>query len=183
MKNQSTKMLTEAGILIALATVLSLVKISLPINLYGGSITAGSMIPILIFGLRWGLRPGLFVGAVYGLVQMMLEPYTMTPVQVFLDYVLAFGLLGLAGMAKSGFDAMRQGAKANFAIFAAIFVAMLGRFLAHFVAGGTVWAIYAPEGQNPWLYSLVYNGSYMLPEIIVSMILLGILLKPLAKIK
>jgi len=183
MKNQSTKLLTEAGILIALATVLSLVKISLPINLYGGSITAGSMIPILIFSLRWGLRPGLFVGAVYGIIQMMLEPYTMTPIQVFLDYVLAFGLLGLAGMAKSGFDAMRQGGKASFGIFIAIFLGMFGRFLAHFTAGGTVWAIYAPEGQNPWLYSLVYNASYMVPEIIVSMILLGILLRPLAKIK
>lgn len=183
MKSQSTKMLTEAGILIALATVLSLIKISLPINLYGGSITAGSMIPIMIFALRWGLRPGLLVGAVYGIVQMMLEPYTMTPIQVFLDYILAFGALGFAGMAKSSFDSMRQGTKASARIYLALFVAMAGRFVAHFIAGGTVWAIYAPEGQNPWIYSLAYNGSYMLPEIIVGLILMGILLRPLAKIK
>jgi thiamine transporter len=183
MKSPSTRMLTEAGVLIALATVLSLIKIKLPLNLYGGSITAGSMIPIMIFALRWGLKPGLLVGAVYGIIQMIMEPYAMTPVQIFLDYALAFGALGLAGMAQGSFDAMREGSKANFSIYMAILIAIFGRFLAHFIAGGTVWAIYAPEGQNPWLYSLVYNGSYMLPEAIVSIILLGLLLRPLAKIK
>lgn len=183
MKTKSTKMITEAGILIALATVLSLIKLSLPLNIYGGSITAGSMIPILIFALRWGVKPGILVGAVYGTIQMILEPYAMTPVQILLDYGLAFGALGLAGFAKTGFDAMRTGGKAKVSIYLAILVGMLGRFVAHFIAGGTVWAIYAPEGQNPWFYSFIYNGSYMLPEILVTFLLLGVLLRPLAKIK
>ncbi|BES65358.1 energy-coupled thiamine transporter ThiT [Gottschalkiaceae bacterium SANA] len=183
MKSKSTQMITEAGILIALATVLSLIKISLPINLQGGSITAGSMIPILIFSLRWGLKPGIFMGAVYGIIQMILEPYAMTPIQIFLDYALAFGALGLAGIAKTSFDAMRNGGKAKISLYLAILLGMLGRFAAHFIAGGTVWAIYAPEGQNPWLYSFIYNGSYMLPEILVTFLLLSVLLRPLAKIK
>lgn len=183
MKNKSTQMITEAGILIALATVLSLIKIKLPINLQGGSITAGSMIPIMVFALRWGLKPGVLMGAVYGIIQMILEPYAMTPVQIFLDYGLAFGALGLAGFAKTSFDAMRNGKEAKASIYLAILLGMVGRFLSHFIAGGTVWAIYAPEGQNPWVYSFIYNGSYMLPEILVTFLLLSVLLRPLSKIK
>ena len=183
MNRKSTQMMAEAGILVALATVLSLIKISLPMNLQGGSITAGSMIPILIYALRWGVKPGLLMGAVYGVIQMILEPYAMTPVQILLDYGLAFGALGLAGFAKTAFDGMRNGGKPKFSIYLAILLGMLGRFVAHFIAGGTVWAIYAPEGQNPWLYSFIYNGSYMLPEILVTFLLLGVLLRPLAKIK
>lgn len=183
MNRKSTQMITEAGILIALATVLSLIKVKLPLNINGGSITAGSMIPILIYALRWGLKPGLLMGAVYGIIQMMLEPYAMTPVQILLDYGLAFGALGLAGMAKTSFDATRNGGKITFSIYVAILLGMIGRFLAHVVAGGTVWAIYAPEGQNPWVYSIIYNSSYMLPEILITFLLLSLLLRPLSKIK
>ncbi|MEM2130333.1 MAG: energy-coupled thiamine transporter ThiT, partial [Candidatus Bathyarchaeia archaeon] len=148
-----TKLIAEIAIFVALSSVLSYVKVfSLP---NGGSVTAGSMIPILWLALRRGAKVGLFAAAVYGCVQLVLDPFIFHPVQVLLDYPIAFGMLGLAGFFQSR-------------PFVGVNVGILGRFLAHFICGVIFFADYAPEGMHPIVYSAIYNGSYLLPELVIS---------------
>jgi thiamine transporter len=167
----STKMLVEAGILIALAQILSYIKVyEAP---FGGSVTAGSMVPIIIYALRWGTGPGLLAGTVYGLLQFGLgQTYSLNIWSILLDYIVAFGLLGLAGLAGKTFVGNMIGTLTG--IFA--------RFVSHVIAGVTIWVAYAPEGTNPWVYSIAYNGSYLLPEFIISIIIIMLLRKPLKRI-
>jgi thiamine transporter len=164
MKNFSTKMLVEAGIMIALAQILSYVKIfEAP---YGGSVTAGSMVPILFYAIRWGVGPGILAGIVYGILQFVLGPkYSFHILSILLDYVVAFGLLGLAGLFRKDFKG----------VFLGVFFGILGRFASTVLSGVIIWASYAPETMNPWIYSIVYNGAYLIPELIISFVLVGIL--------
>lgn len=170
MKKMSTKMVVEAGIMIALAQVLSYIKIfELP---QGGSITAGSMVPILIFAIRWGVGPGLLAGTVYGILQFILGPkYSYHIISILFDYVVAFGLLGLAGLFR----------KSIAGIFVGVVLGVLGRFISHVISGAIVFASYAPEGTNPWIYSAVYNGSYLAVELVISVVIIMLLYKPLIK--
>lgn len=167
MNKLTTKMLVEAGVLIALAQILSYVKIfEAP---YGGSVTAGSMVPIMIFSIRWGVKPGLMAGAVYGTLQFILGPkWSFHIMSILLDYVVAFGLLGLAGIFK---DFKK--------VFIGIGLGIFGRFSSSVLSGVIIFASYAPEDMNPWVYSTLYNGAYLIPELIISCILVGILYKPL----
>ncbi|MFB3888552.1 MAG: energy-coupled thiamine transporter ThiT [Candidatus Bathyarchaeia archaeon] len=148
-----TKILAEIPIFVALATALSFIIVyTLP---QGGSITAGSMVPIIWLALRRGPRIGLAAGTLYGLIQFAILPYVVDPVQVLLDYPLAFGVLGVAGFFKK-YPVLGGAA------------GITGRFIMHFAAGVVYWApLYAPE-LNPFVYSAVYNGSYLLPELVVS---------------
>lgn len=171
MKNTSTKMLTEAGIMIAAAQLLSYVKLfEAP---YGGSVTAGSMIPIIIFSLRWGLKAGLLAGTAYGILQFILGGaiYSYHIVSILFDYVVAFGLLGAAGLFRNSMKGMIAGTC----------LGLLGRFVCHVISGVVVWASYAPEGMHPLVYSILYNGSYLLPELIITLVIVGVLYKPLIK--
>ena len=158
----ATKVLAEIALFVALATALSFIIVyTLP---QGGSITAGSMVPIIWLALRRGPKVGLFAGAVYGLIQFAIQPYFLNPVQMLLDYPLAFGILGVAGWTKKQ---PVLGASAG----------IIGRFIMHFVAGVVYWApLYAPE-LNPYVYSAVYNGSYLVPELVVSGIIVYLLQK------
>ena len=155
----STRVLAEAAMVIALSVVLSNVKIfRMP---QGGSVTAGSMIPLLWISLRRGFRVGLLTCTVYGVVRLLLPgSYVVLPVQGLLDYPVAFGALGLAGLFKRypliGVD-----------------VGMLGRFIAHFVAGVVFFAEFAPTGMSPIVYSIIYNGGYMSVEYVVSAIFIS----------
>jgi len=164
-------MLVEAGVMIALAQVLSYVKIfEAP---YGGSVTAGSMVPILIYAVRWGLGPGLIAGVVYGALQFILGPkYSFHILSILLDYIAAFGLLGLAGLFRKDFKK----------IFLGVFLGIFGRFVSSVLSGVIIWASYAPEGTNPWIYSITYNGAYLLPELVISWILVGALFNALKRI-
>jgi len=152
--------IAEISGVIALSTVLSLVKVfSLP---EGGSVTAGSMVPILWFSLRRGTKAGCTAGAIFGLVELMVEPYVYHPVQVLLDYPIAFGALGLAGLFKKH-------------RVIGVAVGISGRFVAHFLSGVIFFATYAPEGMSPIVYSAIYNGSYLGIELIVSAIVIYLL--------
>jgi thiamine transporter len=156
----STKIIAEIVVFVALATVLSYIKIfSLP---QGGSVTAGSMVPILWLALRRGPKIGLFAATVYGLVQLVVEPFIFHPAQVLLDYPIAFGMLGLAG-----FFQKRP--------FLGVNIGILGRFLAHFTSGIIFFADYAPEGMHPAIYSAVYNGGYLLVELVISIYVIYLL--------
>lgn len=169
MKRTSTQMLTEAGVMIAAAQILSYVKMfEAP---YGGSVTAGSMIPIIVFSLRWGVRYGLIAGTAYGILQFLLGGaiYSYHIISILFDYVVAFGLLGLAGLFSGSIKSA----------FIGTCLGLTGRFVCHVISGVIVWASYAPEGMNPLFYSIVYNGSYLLPELIITLVIVGILYKPL----
>jgi len=159
---KNPKVLAEMAIFVALATALSFIIVyTLP---QGGSITAASMVPILWLALRRGSKVGITAGVIYSLIQLMILPYVIDPIQLLLDYPLAFGVLGLAG-----FFPKRP------VLGAAAGISM--RFLMHFIAGVVYWApVYAPN-LNPFDYSAVYNGSYLLPEFLISGFILYLLQK------
>lgn len=178
MKKWSTKMIVEAGIMIALAYLLSRIKVyEAP---QGGSVTAGSMIPILLFAMRWGVGPGMVTGAVFGLLKLMLGGWFFSPAQAILEYPIAFGLLGLAGI--SSISKEIDGFKGYFNIVLSVLVAIGGRFICHLLAGVIFFSEYA-GAQNPWIYSLIYQSSYLLPEFIISAIILSLIWKPLSKVE
>lgn len=160
--NFDTKVLAEMAIAIALATVLSYIKIfTMP---YGGSVTLGSMVPILLIAFRRDYKVGVITGVIYGFVQMFLDGWFYSPVGMFLDYPLAFGVLGLAGLFKKQ-------------PIIGVVVGMVGRFVSHFISGVVFFGMYAPEGMSPVLYSALYNGGYMLPEMVISAVLIYLLIQ------
>lgn len=162
----NVRRLTEGAIAIALAAVLHQVRIyQAP---YGGSITAASMVPIFVYALRWGPGWGVGAGVLDGLVVYVLEPYFVGPAQFLLDYPVAFGLLGLAGFF------VRQPV-------VGVFVGGAARFVSHFVSGVLFFAQYAPKGMSPVAYSLLYNGAYMLPEVVISIVLGVLVLRALPR--
>lgn len=177
MKKWSTKMLVEAGILIALALILDRIKVyEAP---QGGSVTAGSMIPIFLFSFRWGLGPGVVAGAIFGLLQLLLGGWVFTPTQAILEYPIAFGVLGLAGIFSN--RAYEENKNSIIGIVAGILLGIGVRFICHFLAGIVFFAEYAGS-QHPWIYSLVYQASYLVPEFIITAVILSLVWKPLMKI-
>jgi thiamine transporter len=168
--------LTEGAILVALAFVLSFVKLYQLPN--GGSLTP-AMFPILFYALRWGLGRGLTAGFVFGLLQLLFDgAYAWGWQSMVLDYLLAFAPLGLAGIFRG---------KA-WGIFPGTVIGCLGRFLVHHISGITIYRIIEPTNipgigtfDNPHLYSLAYNGSYMLPNMLLAMLLAGALYVPLKR--
>lgn len=155
----NTRAVVEAGIAIALSFILDRIKLfEMP---QGGTVTAGSMIPILFIALRHGTAVGMTAGAAFGMLQMFFGGYVVHPVQAILDYPLAFACLGLAGLWPK-----RAWLGAPLAV--------AGRFLCHVLSGVVFFAEYAKD-QNVWVYSIVYNASYLLPELAVSAILLTLL--------
>ncbi len=181
-QKKNLRFLVEGGIMIALATILSLTKIyEAP---FGGSVTAGSMIPIIIIALRWGTLRGLFVGVVYGILQSIIDPYIVHPVQFLLDYPIAFGLLGLAGISKdirkTDLNKISSGSEYALVIIG-VLLGILGRFFGHLLAGVVFFAEYAGD-LNPWWYSTLYNGSYLGIEFIISVFIIVLLWRPLKRI-
>ena len=161
MKNQ-TKIVSEIVVSVALAYVLNLIVIlRLP---QGGSVTAVSMVPILWIALRRGTKIGILAGVIFGLVDMFPQPFVVHPVQFLLDYPLAFGALGLAGLLR-GHPTV------------GVVVGIGGRFVCHFLSGIVFFAAYAPEGMNPVIYSAIYNGSYLIVELAFSIVVMYILAK------
>lgn len=174
MRNKKTLILVEGAAMVALATVLSYIRVfKLP---WGGSITLLSMLPIALFSIRRGVKSGLVVSFVFSLVQFGqgildgLFGWGLTPGMlvacILLDYILAFSALGLAGLFRK---------KETAGWIGGICVAVLIRFLMHFLSGVVIWKSYGAlwEGfstDNSWLYSLVYNGCYMIPELIFTVI-------------
>ena len=155
-----TKVLTEVIAAVALSGVLHL------ITLYqfpeGGRITAAAMVPVLFVAIRRGPKIGILAGLAFGLVVLVEEPFIYHPVQVLLDYPLAYAALGLAGFFRK-------------LPVAGVVVGIAGRFICHFISGLVFFATYAPVGMSPAIYSAVYNASYLIPEIVVSAIVMFVL--------
>jgi thiamine transporter len=171
MKKQSSVLrLVEGALLIAVATVLSMVKlIDLP---YGGSVTACSALPVLLIGYRHGTKYGLFAAFVYALLQLLLGmntlSYVTTPLSVaaviLLDYIAAFAVLGLGGVFR------REGRPQGQALVGAALLVNALRYVCHVISGCTVWAGLSIPTEAALLYSLAYNATYMLPETLVTVL-------------
>lgn len=181
MKNKATRIIVEGAVMAALATVLSFVRVyKLP---WGGSITLLSMLPIVLFSIKWGVKYGLGVSLVFSLIQFI-QGVTdglfgwglsvgMLVACILLDYILAYSVLGFAGAFR------KLGVKGW---IAGTVFALLLRFLCHFLSGVIIWKSVGAlwDGfttDNFWVYSLLYNGSYMLPEIVFTTAGAVILLK------
>ena len=153
-KKLDSLVLAEIAIAIALATVLSFIKIlSMP---YGGSVTLGSMVPILLLAFRRA--------RIYGFVQLFLDGWFYSPIGMFLDYPLAFGVLGIAGLFKKLPEVV-------------VIIALVCRLICHFISGVVFFGIYAPERMSPIIYSAIYNSGYMLLEMFISCILIYLLIQ------
>lgn len=173
MKKNSVRALTEGAIMVAAAQILGyLVLYRLP---WGGSICL-AMLPIMIYSHRWGVKNGLLAGLVFGLLQYVGDNgIAISWVSMLGDYLVAFGVLGLSGVCHG---------KKN-GLFVGSLVGGLARFAVHYVVGATVWGEYMPDTffgmtmTTPWFYSLLYNGSYMLPSIALCLLVEGLLWKPM----
>ncbi len=166
MRNKRVSMMVEGALMVALSFGLHFIKIfHLP---QGGSVTLGGMVPLLIFAIRYGVGPGVMAGAAYGLLDLVVEPFIVHPAQLLLDYPLAYGVLGLAGLFPKN------------AVLGS-FVGIFGRFIASFLSGVIFFSQYA-EG-NVYLYSAGYQASYLLPEFIISVVLLTVLQRTLIQRK
>jgi thiamine transporter len=166
-KTTETRIFAEMILFIAMANALYLIsRFYLPFFHLpeGGSITIGSMVPLLWFALRRGPRWGVEAGVIYGLVHMVISGDIYYPTQILLDYPMAFGALGLAGIFKDR------------PVFG-VGVGMTGRFVCHFISGVIFFGQYAWAGWDPISYSAVYNASYLVPEFIISAVVIFTLLK------
>lgn len=161
----TTKIMLHVSMAVAIATVLKMFRIiKMPM---GGSVTLGSMIPIIFISYIYGTRVGCLAGVIFGVLDLILGPYVVHPVQLILDYVLAFGVLGFAGYFKNN-------------IFLGGFIAIALRFVCH-VLSGVIFFSSAAGSQNVWIYSILYNGTYLIPETIIAIIILAII--PVKRIK
>lgn len=152
------KTMARIGLAVALAIILDMIKIyTLPNG--GGSISLGSMIPILIIAFVYGPSVGIFTGFLFGLLKLIMDPYILSPIQVLFDYPLPFMAVGLAGFLPN-----------NRLIGAGI--GMFTRFVFHFISGVVFFGQYAPEGMSPILYSLIVNGSAVGGELIITLLIL-----------
>lgn len=184
MKKQNIVRLTETAVFIALAVALSLVKIyKLPL---GGAVTLVSMLPICILSFRYGVKWGFFSSFIYSLFQLMfgitmdgILGWGMTPIMlvgcVLFDYIIAFTVLGIAGIFKK---------KGEAGLYAGITLALLLRFVSHFISGYVIfkkldqWAIFGSTFENaPFLYSVCYNATYLLPELIITIAAVVVLMR------
>ena len=164
MQSNKTKTMVECAIMLALATALSFVALwEMPM---GGSVTLCSMLPIMLVALRHGPRWGFGTAFLYSLVQLAqalikgnvfvwCETADTVIICALFDYILPFTALGLVSLFKT--DSFRF-------FYAGMFASVTVRFLCHFVSGVVIWGQWA-EGMSPYLYSLLYNGGFLLPEL------------------
>lgn len=161
MDQSKTRMIAEAGVAIAIAQVLSFITLfHMP---QGGSIKAASLVPLMIFAYRWGGTRGIWAGVVYGVLHFLLGfKSSIHYLSIILDYLVAYGAIGVCGYFKDNITGLVSGS----------IVAIVLRWFASVTSGAVVFASYAPQGQNPWIYSMIYNASYMVPDGILNIIVL-----------
>ena len=151
-----------SALLIALAFVLSLIKLlHLP---FGGSITMFSMLFIALPSYFFGVKYGFLASFIYSLLQLLVDPYVIHPMQLFLDYILPFTCFGVAGYFRN---------KKN-GIYAGYVLGCVIRFLSSSLSGYIFFKEYAPEAWNPIVYTVAYNGSYIFTECVLTIIFISI---------
>lgn len=160
--SSAVKKLVFSAMGIALAMVTSYIKVwEMPM---GGSVTLLSMFFICLIGYWFGTRYGVLAGAAFGILQFIIDPYMLSLPQVLLDYPLAFGALGLSGLVR----------KRKYGLQIGYVIGVAGRFIMSTLSGVVFFAAYAPEGMNPWVYSSLYQGSYLGAEGIITLAILSL---------
>ena len=167
--------LTEGAVFVALAQILGYLKLfELP---NGGSICL-AMLPIFIYCARWGFGKGMLASFAFSVLQLLLDgAYAWGWQSMIGDYILAFSVLGLAGLFH----------KQKYGFFTGTVAGCVARFLVAYIVGATIWAEYMPETffgmtmTTPWFYSALYNGSYMLIDMILCLAVGALIWKPLGK--
>lgn len=155
-----SKLVARIGLATALAFILDMLKIyTLPNG--GGSISLGSMIPIFLISFIYGPSIGLFTGFLFGILQLIINPYILNPIQVLFDYPLPFMAVGIAGFFKNKYLGATLG--------------MLLRFVCHFISGVIFFGSYAPAGTSPIIYSIAVNGFAVGGELLICLTLLAFL--------
>ncbi|KOY81938.1 energy-coupled thiamine transporter ThiT [Lysinibacillus macroides] len=170
MDKERLMMLVEIAIFAAIGLVLD--QISFKVWAQGGSVSL-VMVPIVLIAFRWGIVAGLTTGLLVGVMQTMFGAFIVHWLQGLLDYGVAFTVVGLAAFARRPLlEAAKHSNKAKMAryiIIGTVFAGFL-RYAAHTCAGAVFFAEYAGD-QNAWLYSIIYNGTYMLPATILTVII------------
>ena len=164
MRNEKVRMLCEGALCVAMSVVLSYVK--LDVGPSGGSINA-TMIPLILFAIRWGAGWGIGAGLVFGTLKYFIgEGFVISWVSIIFDYSVAYAFVGFAGVLKR---------KADLAWLAAL-IGCVCRFVVHYISGVTVYAQWMPEEflgltmTTPWFYSALYNLFYMIPSSVIAIV-------------
>ena len=187
MKKNLTRKLSESAMMIALGTILSMLKIDLP---FGGGVTIASMLPVVLISHRWGWKWGIPTAFVYSVIQLLLgldnvgyaTTFATALGVILLDYIVAYTVLGFSGC----FDTVLGKTQKSLAV--GIAVTFILRFVCHLITGVWIWGGWMPESfmnitmTSPWLYSFLYNGWYMLAELVATEIIAMLLYKPLGKL-
>lgn len=151
-KREQIRALTQGAMVCALTVVLSEIRLyRMPL---GGSIT-GDMIPVIVYALLWGSKRGFFTGVAAGTLQFLVKAEVYHPVQVIMDYPLAYGVLGFAGLLREK-------------PYAAVAFASILRLIIHTISGIVFFSSFTPEGWQVWKYSLAYNASFLIPSAILA---------------
>ncbi|MBQ6582302.1 MAG: energy-coupled thiamine transporter ThiT [Mogibacterium sp.] len=161
-KKMDVRALTVSALMIALAIVLGQIKLfSMP---QGGSVTLFSILPIVLCGYLLGTQRGVMAGFCVGLLNLIFGPYVIHPVQMLMDYPIAFGALGLSGLTRNAKNGLTKG----------YLIGILGRYICAVLSGVIFFGAYAPEGFNAWTWSLWYNLTYLEVEGVITLIVINI---------
>ncbi|MEG0308838.1 MAG: energy-coupled thiamine transporter ThiT [Clostridium sp.] len=158
----TSRLIAHIALTVAMCVILEFFKLfQLP---FGGSATLGGMLPIILLSLIYGPTIGIFTGFVYGILNFVIGPsYILHPIQVLFDYTLPFMAVGISGFFKNN-------------KYLAIGVGFFGMFIFHYTAGIIFWGSYAVEkGLAPAIYSLIYNGSFILADCIICMAICSVI--------
>lgn len=161
-KRTDVRALTVSSLMVALATVLGFIKLfSMP---QGGSVTLLSILPIAACGYLLGTRRGVMAGFCVGLINLIFGPYVIHPVQLLLDYPIAFGAVGLSGLMREKKNGLTTG----------YLLGVFARYICAVLSGVIFFGEYAPEGFNAWTWSLWYNLTYLAVEAVITIVVINI---------
>ena len=182
MRNTKITALCECAVMIALAFALSFAQIfKMPM---GGSVTIASMLPIMLISVKYGIKIGLPTAFVYSLLQLLqafmendVFPYCETiltfTVCLLFDYVVPFTILGISGVFKN----TKLFKNKEIAVYVGITLAVVLRFFCHFITGVAIWGQWAPEGMGKFLYSFLYNGSFLSVDFAICLVLAVLMMR------
>lgn len=182
MRNKKIGILAECAVMLALAFALSMAKLyEMPL---GGSVTVGSMLPIMMIGIKYGPKIGVGTAFLYSVTQALqalasgnVFPYcetgTTLVVCILFDYVVPFTVLGLSGIFMKCSSIRTEEVRAYIGMAATVVV----RFLCHFITGVVIWKQWAPDGMGKYLYSFLYNGSFLGVDFAILLVIAVLMLR------